>query len=86
VKSVRLESDLETRLERAAQMEGVSESEFMRRAIAERVDLRLSDTLENRLEGILGTINSNRGHAAHAHERYRELLRERREKVKKSRR
>jgi len=75
MKSVRLDPALQARLRQAAQLARVSESEFIRAAIAERSDATLADSLEARLDGLVGTVRSKGGRARQAHERYRELLR-----------
>ena len=86
MKSFRPGRELEEKLERAAQREGVSESEFIRRALEDRADAVLSESIETRWAGIIGAVRSDRGHAAHAHDRYRELLRAEHERIRKSRR
>jgi hypothetical protein len=86
MKSVRLDSDLQARLKMAARKTGVSESEFIRAAIAERSDASLADGLEGRLTGLVGAIRSKGGRATKAHERYRELLKRRSPRTPKSRR
>ncbi len=86
MKSVRLGDELEGKLKRAARKQGVSESDFIRAAIAERADSMLGDDLESRLAGIIGAVHAGGGQAAHAHERYHELLKQRYASKKKSRR
>ncbi len=86
MKSVRLDRDLEAQLKRAARMEGVSESNFIRAAIAHRAESTLRNDLEARLSGIIGSVHAGGGQAARAHDRYRELLTERHRTAKKSRR
>jgi len=84
VKSVRLGEELEAKMKRAALREGVSESEFIREAIAERADSVLSTNLADRLAGAIGAVSARGSHARSAHERYRQLLVQR-EKTKSRR-
>ena len=77
MKSVRLDGDLETRLRRAAELTGVSESEFIRQAIDERATATLVGSLEDQLAGLVGAIRSEGGRAAAANQRFGELLRKR---------
>ena len=86
MKSVRLDPDLEAMLKEAAHAAGVSESNFIRAAIAERSQATLADRLEGRLTGLVGAISSRGGRAAQAHQRYRELLKRRPARTPKSRR
>lgn len=86
MKSVRLDTGLEAQLKRAARKEGVSESDFIRAAIAERAESTLGDDLESRLAGIIGAVRAGGGQAADAHQRYRDLLRQHHDREKKSRR
>ena len=74
---MRLDGDLETRLRRAAELTGVSESEFIRQAIDERATATLVGSLEDQLAGLVGAISSKGGRAAAAHQRFGELLRKR---------
>ncbi len=70
----------------AARTAGVSESDFIRAAIAERSDATLADGLEGRLTGLVGAIRSRGGRATKAHQRYTELLKRRSARTPKSRR
>jgi hypothetical protein len=74
MKSVRLDPALQARLKQAAQLARVSESEFIRAAIAERSNATLADSLEARLAGLVGAVRSKGGRANQSHQRYRELL------------
>ncbi len=74
MKSVRLDPSLQARLKQAAQLAGISESDFIRAAIAERSEAILADNLDVRLAGLVGTVRSKGGRARQAHERYRQLL------------
>lgn len=86
MKSVRLGEELEARLKQAALREGVSESEFIRDAVAERTDSVLSASLEDRLTGVIGAVSSGRNYARNAHQRYRQLLVEKHQEKTRSRR
>lgn len=86
MKSVRLDPDLQARLKEAARTAGVSESEFIRAAIADRSAATLADRLEGSLTGLVGAIRSKGGRAGKAHERYRELLKQRSARTPRSRR
>ncbi len=77
MKSVRLDGELETRLRRAAELAGISESEFIRQAIDERATATLGGSLEDQLAGLVGAIRSEGGRAAAAHQRFGDLLRKR---------
>ena len=59
MKSVRLDEDLETRLERAARALAVSQSEFLRDALARRCDEVLGSSLQQRLAPVIGIVNSS---------------------------
>lgn len=63
MKSVRLGTQLEKQLEDAAQAECMSQSEFIRDAIARRCDEVLGPTLADRLQPVIGIIKSNGGRA-----------------------
>jgi hypothetical protein len=86
MKSVRLDADLQVRLEEAARLAGVSQSEFIRAAIDERSAATLAGHLESRLAGIVGAVRTRGGRAANAHERYQELLKRRTQRTLKPRR
>jgi prevent-host-death family protein len=61
MRSVRLDEQLDRRLCRAAEAEGASVSEFIRRAVCERADRTLSDTAAGdpleRLADVLGAVH-----------------------------
>ncbi len=63
MRSLRLESELERRIELAAAREGVSVSEFIRRAAASRADVALAgpSNLEL-LADVIGVADSGPGH------------------------
>ena len=85
MKSVRLDPSLQARLRQAARLTGVSESDFIRAAVAVRSEAVLADNLEARLAGMVGTVHSKGGRARQAHEQYRDLLKRRVARTKKSR-
>lgn len=80
MKSVRLDTEIEKQLERAAEISGVSESEFIREAIRRQADQILGQSLETRLADVVGTVRSEGGRARRAHDRFRETLKKERSK------
>lgn len=66
MKSVRLDEDLETRLQRAARSLAMSQSEFIRDALARRCNEVLGNSLQERLARVIGIINSSGGRASHS--------------------
>jgi len=78
VKSVRLDPGLEAKLERAARAVAVSESEFIRDALARRCAEVLGGSLAERLAPVLGIVNSAGGRAARTGAAFRQLLARRR--------
>jgi hypothetical protein len=66
MKSVRLNEDQATRLERAARALAMSQSEFLRDALARRCDEVLGRSLQQRLVPVIGIVNSSGGRAAHS--------------------
>ena len=74
MKSVRLDDKLETKLKRAARALGVSQSEFLRDALARRCQEVLGDSLEDRLAPVIGIVKSSGGRAARSGAAFRELL------------
>lgn len=80
IKSVRLDPELETKLERAARTLNVSQSEFIREAVAGRCDEVLAVSLADRLKPVIGVIESSGGRAADTGAAFRRILsRKRRE-------
>jgi hypothetical protein len=63
MRSLRLDSDFEDAIERAAEARGESVSEFLRRAAADRVDATWSEDVEVRFADVLGVIHSRGGRA-----------------------
>jgi hypothetical protein len=74
--SVRLDPDVEARLERAAALRGESKSDFIRAAVAERVAATLGASLPDRLAHVIGQVDLGGGLAERAHELAGELIRE----------
>jgi hypothetical protein len=64
MKSVRLDNDLEAKLERAARALAMSQSEFLRDALARRCDEVLGGSLKQRLAPVIGIVSSRGGRAA----------------------
>jgi hypothetical protein len=78
MKSVRLDNHLEAKLERAARALAMSQSEFLRDALARRCDEVLGDSLEQRLAPVVGIVTSSGGRAAHSGAAFRATLARRR--------
>jgi len=78
MKSVRLDPDLEARLQEAAKVAGVPESTLMREAIAERCDAVLKQRLDHRLADVIGIIESDGGRARQTGAAFTALVRRRR--------
>jgi hypothetical protein len=84
MKSVRLGPKLQARLKQAARLSGATESEFIRAAITESCDATLTDNVESRLVGMVGVVHSKGGRARQAHERYGEILKADKARIRKS--
>ena len=78
MKSVRLDDDLEAKLERAARALAISQSEFLRDALARRCDEVLGGSLGQRLAPVVGIVHSSGGRAAHSGAAFRAALARRR--------
>jgi hypothetical protein len=74
MKSVRLDPELEARLERAARASATSQSEFIRDAVARRCDEVLGGTLAERLAGAIGIVCSSGGRADRSGKAFREAI------------
>lgn len=79
MKSVRLDTEIENQLERAAEIAGVSESEFIREAIRSRAGQVLGENLEVRLADVVGTVRSKGGRARRAHDQFQKILKKERQ-------
>jgi hypothetical protein len=80
MKSVRLNEDLQAKLERAARALAMSQSEFLRDALARRCDEVLGGSLRERLGPVVGIVSSAGGRAAHSSAAFRAALARRRKK------
>ena len=65
--SVRLDPDLEARLERAAALRGESKSDFIRSAVADRIEATIGTSLADRLAHVIGKVDLGGGWAERAH-------------------
>lgn len=75
-----MDAEVEKQLERAAEVAGVSESEFIREAIRRRADQILGESLEGRLADVVGTVRSKGGRARRAHDQFRVTLKKEKRK------
>ena len=66
---MRLDDNLQAKLKRAAQALAMTQSEFLRDALARRCDEVLGDSLEQRLAPVVGIVNSSGDRAAHSRDR-----------------
>jgi hypothetical protein len=80
MKSVRLDKNLEERLERAARALAVSQSEFLREALARRCDEVLGSSLQQRLAPVIGMVKSSGGRAERSGAAFRATLAKRRKR------
>ena len=80
MRSVRLDDNLESKLERAARALAVSPSEFLRDALARRCDEVLGGSLKERLAPVVGIVKSTGGRAAHSGATFRAALARRRKR------
>jgi hypothetical protein len=74
VKSVRLDPELEEKLERAARAMDMSQSEFIRDAVARRCEEILTSSLADRLNPVIGLIKSSGGRAARTGAAFRKAI------------
>lgn len=77
MKSVRLDSELERRLELAAAIKGETLSEFIRRAAADRADQTLAADDASGFGGVVGAVRGGGGRARNTGAAFREQLRDR---------
>lgn len=61
MKSVRLDDNLTAKLERAARALSMSQSEFLRDALARRCDQVLGGSLQERLAPVIGIVKGSGG-------------------------
>jgi hypothetical protein len=80
-KSARIDEKLERELERAAKALGVSQSELIRDAIARRCREVLGETLAERIEPVVGVIESEGGRARDTGGAFRKSLSKRKKKA-----
>lgn len=71
--SLRLDDDLEDRLQRAAAVRGESPSEFIRRAVDERASATLAERARA-FDDVLGVVHSRGGRARCTGDAYLEVL------------
>ena len=64
MKTIRLDDYLATRVERAAALEGITTSEFIRRSAAERAERTLPKTAREAFADVIGIVKSGRGDLA----------------------
>lgn len=76
--SLRLDPELEARLEKLAASEGVTVSEILRRAATRYCDELAAGSLPLRLVDVLGIVQSRGGRAGRTGEAFRRALRRRR--------
>lgn len=80
MKSVRLDPETEEKLEMAAQLRGITESEFIRQAIRREARETLGDTLADRLADVLGIVKGGGGRARESHKLFQELIKKERKR------
>lgn len=73
-KSVRFDPSLESALERTCRALGVSQSEFIREAVAKRCEEVSGPSLAERLAPIIGRIQTSGGRARHTGAAFRRAL------------
>jgi Ribbon-helix-helix protein, copG family len=76
MRSVRLDDQMENRVRRAAAAEGVSVSEFIRRAADQRAQQTLSSGGDERLADVVGVIRSGRRQARRSGKVFADLVAE----------
>lgn len=74
MKSLRLDPELERRLQQAARVTGESLSEFMRRAAAERADTVLRAGHSTDFADVLGAVHAGGGRAGRTGDAFGEIL------------
>lgn len=76
MRSLRLDDDLEERLQQAAAVRGESLSEFIRRAVDERARATLAESVHD-FDDVLGVIHGGGGRARRTGTAFRDVLAER---------
>lgn len=74
MRSVRLDPELEQRLEHAAAVRGETVSEFIRRATAERADATLQPDAVGEFADVVGVVHGGGGRARKTGEAFRREL------------
>lgn len=74
MRSVRLEPELEERMQRAAAAEGTSVSEFIRAAIAQRAERILDGGAQDQLADVIGSVRLGGGVASRTGQAMGELV------------
>ncbi|MGI8949690.1 MAG: DUF1778 domain-containing protein [Ornithinimicrobium sp.] len=77
MKSVRLDPELERRLQRAAEVRGESLSEFIRRAAAARADATLEGVETTDFDDVIGVVHGGGGQARRTGEAFAEVVAQR---------
>ena len=77
MRSLRIDAELEDRLQRAASITGESLSEFIRRAAAERADETLSLSRATEFGDVLGVVRGGGGRARRTGTAFTDLVTER---------
>ena len=80
MKSVRLDHELEEKLERAARAVAMTQSEFLRDALVRRCAEVLGSSLDERLAPVVGILNSSGGRADRSGAAFRAALGKRRKR------
>lgn len=74
MRSVRLDSELEAKLTRAAAVTGESASEFIRRSVHQRADATLAPSAAAEFADVLGVVHGGGGRARRTGEAFADLL------------
>jgi hypothetical protein len=77
MRSLRLDTELDERVRRAAALEGVSVSEFLRSAAAERAARTLASRADERLADVIGVVHGGGGRARESGRAFADLLADR---------
>lgn len=82
MRSIRLDQQMDDRVRRAAAAEGISISEFLRRAADERAEATLSHLADQRLVDVIGVVRSGKRQARRSGKAFGDLLVDQRAKRK----